>query len=123
LDLSPFPFAVLRHESPRGLHWDFFLESGGVLRAWSLPALPAPAVELTCEALADHRLAYLDYEGPISEGRGAVTRWDRGRYSVCREDADELLLDLSGTKLSGHVSLRPVPGQPRQWRFLWTPGT
>ena len=39
-------------------------------------------VEMDAEVLPDHRLAYLDYEGPISGDRGSVTRWDRGTYDV-----------------------------------------
>ena len=74
-------FALLIHESPRGLHYDFFLEKGDVLKTWALTQLPAPGLEIPCDALADHRPIYLDYEGPISEGRGTVTRWDQGTYS------------------------------------------
>ena len=51
------------------------LEAGDVLKTWALPQPPQPGVEMECTALADHRLAYLDYEGPLSGNRGAVTRW------------------------------------------------
>ncbi len=59
-------FALLTHDNPRGLHYDFFLEDGEVLKTWALPRLPEPGIELPCDALADHRPIYLDYEGPIS---------------------------------------------------------
>ena len=49
-----------------------------MLKTWACREPPQAGVEIPCEALADHRLAYLDYEGPISGGRGSVTRWDRG---------------------------------------------
>ncbi len=71
-------FVILCHENHRGAHFDFMLESGDVLKTWALPQPPASGVEIECEALADHRLAYLDYEGPVSGGRGSVARWDRG---------------------------------------------
>ena len=75
-------FVVLRHDSPEGMHYNLMLEVGGVLRTWSLPEPPVAGVELECRLLADHRLAYLDYKGPISGGRGTVTRWDRGTYEI-----------------------------------------
>ena len=63
-------FVILRHELPdprrRGVHWDFMLEHAGVLRTWALAEEPAPNKPISAEALADHRLAYLNYEGPVS---------------------------------------------------------
>ena len=66
------------------LHWDSMLETDGVLRTWALPAEPAKDHEMIAEALADHRLAYLDYEGPISGDRGEVRRWDAGEWESVR---------------------------------------
>ena len=44
--------------------------------------VPAPGVEMIAEALGDHRLDYLDYEGPVSGDRGLVSRWDRAVTAV-----------------------------------------
>jgi hypothetical protein len=110
-------FAILRHDGPQGSHWDLLLETGGVLRAWSLPQPPQPGVEMTAEALPDHRLIYLEYEGPISGGRGTVTAWDRGDYRWVRQDDAQLVIQLSGQKLAGRAVLRLLPGQARQWQF------
>jgi len=71
-------FALLRHDSPRGRHWDLLLEFGPVLRTWELTELPRPGREMVCRALPDHRPVYLDYEGPISGGRGSVVREEGG---------------------------------------------
>jgi len=99
-------FAILRHESPTGLHWDLLLEMGSVLRTFALPSLPEPGAEIACKPLPDHRLMYLDYEGEISGGRGAVVRHDRGQYQIVSERNDELVLNLRGEKIVGRVSLR-----------------
>ena len=112
-------FALLRHDSPRGLHWDFLLETGQQLRAWALPNLPQRGAELICEALSDHRLAYLDYEGEISGGRGSVTRWDQGSFDLQCGGDPQWLIELHGEKLTGSVSLQPLADQPERWRFLW----
>ncbi len=109
-------FALLVHDSPRGMHYDFFLEAGDVLKTWALPQEPEPGLEINCEALADHRPLYLDYEGPISGGRGTVAGWDRGTYSVEAWRDDEIIVALAGSKLAGRVALRRTAGQ---WRFQW----
>ena len=103
----PMPrFALLIHDSPRGLHYDFFLEEGEVLKTWALPHLPEPGLEIACEALADHRPIYLDYEGPISGGRGTVARWDQGTFVIELWTDDEIIVELAGAKLAGRVELR-----------------
>jgi hypothetical protein len=102
-------YVILLHELPEGheraRHWDLMLEQEGVLRTWALAG--EPAAELACEAreLADHRLAYLDYEGPVSGDRGQVTRWDRGQYRVLEQAADQVVLELAGPKLQATVTL------------------
>lgn len=97
-------FVILRHESPRGLHFDFMLEMGDVLKTWALPRLPEPGVEMPCESLGDHRPEYLDYEGPVSGGRGSVVRYDRGTYLIVHESESQLAVELSGEKLIGRAT-------------------
>jgi hypothetical protein len=74
-------YVILTHDHPFP-HWDFMLEDGSVLRTWRLLAQPAAGQIVRAEKLPDHRLAYLDYEGPVSGGRGVVARWDYGTYDV-----------------------------------------
>jgi hypothetical protein len=123
VDLSKAPrrFALLIHDSPRGLHYDFFLEVGDVLKTWALPQAPEAGLEMPCEALADHRPMYLDYEGPVSGGRGTVRRWDQGSYAVEFWSAEEIIVGLVGTKLAGRVELRRTAGFHERWRFRWQP--
>jgi hypothetical protein len=74
-------YVILMHDHPF-LHWDLMLEDGNVLRTWRLLQVPAAGRTAKAEQLADHRLAYLDYEGPVSGGRGNVARWDHGTYDA-----------------------------------------
>ncbi len=110
-------FAILRHEGPQGLHWDLLLESGAVLRTWALPEAPAPGVEAVARALPDHRLLYLDYEGPIAGQRGHVTACDRGTYLCRRQTQTEWAVELCGERVRGLATLRQLPGTPDQWQF------
>jgi hypothetical protein len=107
-------FVVLRHDCPTGFvrppHWDFMLEIGGTLRTWALAAEPCASQAAPAQRLADHRLAYLDYEGPISGDRGSVSRWDRGSYQLVRETADELIVTVIGQRLQGQVELSRIQG-------------
>jgi hypothetical protein len=72
-------FVVLAHDWPTP-HWDLLLEAGPVLKAWRLLAEPGVGRVVAAEPNSDHRLLYLDYEGPLSGGRGSVRRWDAGTF-------------------------------------------
>jgi hypothetical protein len=92
----------------RASHWDFMLESGTTLRTWSLVDEPAYGTGLIAEALADHRVAYLNYEGPLSGGRGAVTRWDEGAYETLEETVARIVVSLRGQRLVGRLLLEQI---------------
>ncbi len=98
-------FVVLRHDSPDGLHWDFMLEIGGALRTWALQDEPAANRRIAARALGDHRVAYLDYEGPVSDDRGTVSQWDGGTFEVVEVKRDLVVARLTGRKLVGRAVL------------------
>ena len=112
-------FVVLEHDHPT-LHWDFMLEHAGALKTWRLPVFPPVAGEkLAIQALADHRLAYLTYEGPVSGERGQVIRRDQGTYDFALNSDhslddffkhDRLALILQGGRLRGLVRLEHLDG-------------
>jgi hypothetical protein len=114
-------FVVLEHDSPRGLHWDLMLETAGVLATWALPRPPEPGLTIEAEALPGHRLAYLDYEGRISGGRGSVARWDQGTYAIQRWAASAIAVVLHGGRIKGLVTLDQISAQPARWRFSAVP--
>lgn len=85
-------FVVLRHDPgpkftrQQQTHWDWMFEKpDGMLRTFATDCLESldERVNLLAESLADHRHAYLDYEGPISNDRGTVRRVIRGVYQLC----------------------------------------
>lgn len=82
-------WAVLEHDFPF-LHWDLLLERQFTAAAmtWRLLRRPVCGEPIAAEALADHRVAYFDYEGPVSGGRGQVRRLDRGEWGEFRSDQD-----------------------------------
>ena len=104
----------------RPLHWDFMLETGTALRTWALQAEPAGSSPIDAIPLADHRLAYLDYEGPISGDRGSVTRWDVGNYELLIDESDRVAARLHGQKLNGKVDLQREVDSDQRWIFRFS---
>ena len=73
-------FVILVHDYP-SLHWDFLLETGDAAATWRLSDCPASGRIIDAERIEDHRLLYLNYEGPVSGGRGRVSRVFSGRWA------------------------------------------
>lgn len=111
-------FVVLDHDYPVQ-HWDFLLETGDVLRAWRLLAEPGVGRTVPAQPLTHHRTMYLDYEGPVSGGRGIVARWDAGTFAWVRDDVDEFVVDVAGGKLIGRVV---VSRTSRGWMWMCVEG-
>lgn len=84
---SPHRWALLRHDFP-WLHWDFLLARPNAPAAttWRLLRTPCVNEPIAALALPDHRLLYLDYEGPVSGGRGSVQRLDGGEWQEMATD-------------------------------------
>lgn len=132
-------FVLLRHETPtdapRPSHWDFMCERDGELITWAIEQLPtvwaAPLARAIPDSTSDtvaalalpaHRLAYLDYEGPVSGDRGHVTRSDSGEYEVIAWEQDALELELHGERVRGRVQLtRHAAKTGEAWRLHAVP--
>jgi DNA polymerase Ligase (LigD) len=98
-------FAILTHDHPF-FHWDLLLETGEVAWTWRLLDEPGPNRAIRAERIGNHRLLYLDYEGPVSGNRGCVTRWDTGTYRVTQESESELTVALTGARREWTIRLR-----------------
>jgi hypothetical protein len=100
-------FVVLEHDHPY-LHWDFLMEVGDHLRGWRLAEPPRAGACILAVAVADHRLTYLDYEGPVSAGRGTVQRWDTGTFDSDAVGEDHVHIIVAGSRIEGAVILERV---------------
>ena len=110
-------FVILEHHL-QGVHWDFMLESGAVLRTWRLAEAPGTARTIVATLLPNHRLVYLEYEGEVSGGRGHVRRWDWGQFEWVGDDPQSVEMTLHGQRLSGRVYLGTGASG---WAFRLTP--
>src|SRR5262245_45239102 len=110
-------FVVLEHDHPE-LHWDLLFEVGAVLWAWRLRAPLAPGVTVAAERNFDHRLLYLDYEGPVSGGRGVVHRWAHGEYTWREQGPRRWVADVTGPQMEGALTLEERP-EEAGWEVRW----
>lgn len=110
-------FVILRHADGVGEHFDLMIENGERLATWKFPSFPDPAVPASVlgQRIGEHRRIYLEYEGPISNDRGEVTREDEGN---CRIEAatDSLwVFDAEGSRFLGKFELRQSSSESDEW--------
>ncbi len=106
-------YAILEHDFPHR-HWDLLLEAAGQLRSWRLAEEPRAGSSMRADAIASHRLLYLDFEGPIAGDRGRVTRWDGGCYTGNVNGESNVTVNLEGLRYRGTVALELFNGL--EWR-------
>ncbi len=108
------------------------LEADGTLETWALGELPHdwPGIKgvevaglnsVAAAQLADHRLAYLDYEGPVSGDRGTVRRIDAGTYECRQRAPDRFVVDVVGEVIRGEIELQRTAGDASQWQLTFRP--
>jgi hypothetical protein len=102
--VSPARFVLLEH-CWKGVHWDFMLEAGDRLRTWAIDAPITSDQDLPARALPDHRLIYLNYQGPISGDRGTVRKIDEGTYRTIEWAPQRVRVIVTGAQLVGEVGL------------------
>ncbi len=96
-------FVVLLHQFPprseRESHWDLLLEQPHAkcnqLLTFEVSAPPQDWGKPTsAKRLHDHRSIYLEYEGPISGNRGAVSQVLKGDAQWVTQSENSLVLNL-----------------------------
>ncbi len=104
------PRFVVQEHHARRLHWDLRLERDGVLRSWAVPnGIPEdPDHNRKAIQTEDHPVAYLDFEGTIPTGNygaGEMSIWDRGTYVAEKFEADKVVVEFRGQRLTGRYAL------------------
>jgi len=110
-------FVILEHDWPER-HWDFMLEAGTVLQTWKLTLAPKPGVDIPAEKSFDHRIQYLDYEGPVSGGRGVVVRCDAGTFEVIADQDNRREFRIQGKRVRGTAEI--TGNSESGWNWRWS---
>jgi bifunctional non-homologous end joining protein LigD len=139
-DRTPEPFGgrrptggrlfVVQKHAARRLHYDLRLEMDGVLKSWAVPKGPSvhPEEKRLAVHVEDHPIEYADFEGVIPKdnyGAGAVIVWDRGRYTMAKDEdplkgleRGKLEVEFSGFKMRGRWTLVRMSGKEKDWLLL-----
>jgi bifunctional non-homologous end joining protein LigD len=124
-------FVIQQHHA-RALHWDLRLERDGVLVSWAVPrGIPRdPARNHLAVQTEDHPMEYATFSGEIPAGEyggGTMTIYDSGTYTTEKWRDKEVMIVLSGARVSGRYVLFRTDG--RNWMIHrmdpppdgWTP--
>ncbi|MFM7151016.1 MAG: DNA polymerase ligase N-terminal domain-containing protein, partial [Gemmataceae bacterium] len=87
-------FALLKHDHPFD-HFDLLLQREESLKSWRLVSIPRAGEPQSATVIPDHRLMYLDYEGPVSSNRGHVQRVDGGELQWLHAGEDQVEVAVS----------------------------
>jgi hypothetical protein len=113
--MSQLHYVILHHEGIGLPHFDlmFELEPGAALSTWRCEQWPVrDRIRIT--RLLDHRRDYLEYEGPISGGRGHVRRVASGQY-LLRSDIDPIDPDRLNWEMRFQEPATPQGVLIRRW--------
>ena len=109
---------VIQEHHARRLHYDLRLERDGVLASWAVPkGVPVDTHENHLAVRTeDHPIEYLTFSGSIPKGEygaGNMTIWDTGTYTTEKWRDSEVIVRLSGQRVSGRYVLIRTDGD--QW--------
>jgi hypothetical protein len=122
---TPLRFVILHHTGCDRPHWDWFFEESQALVGWRVYHDPTRQAKdgLVLFRQGDHRKHYLDYEGPLSAGRGQVRRVAAGVYRLTARQPDCWRGVLEGQPVAGPFELRR--SESDRWLLtgsMWRPG-
>ena len=111
---------LLRHELPDGTgHFDWMIETENAaeglvsFRVWDRIDQPGLGV-FRALRVADHRSAYLDFQGPVSAGRGSVSRVATGIVESIEDNGTSIRVQGSFPGLDATWTGRRIDGD---WAF------
>lgn len=97
---------VIHFHSTETDHYDFMLEKDDFLLTWRIDLIEYNKMlkgeQASAVKIHDHNRKYLDYQGPVSCGRGHVKLIDSGEYRL----SGSSIFSLQGKILSGTLTIK-----------------
>lgn len=129
---TPKRFVILHHQVAAGFgrtaqdHFDWMFQTGPTLTTFATPIrsdMQTP-FEVACSRLPDHRIAYLDFEGPIPDrgdqcDRGSVRRIAQGTFTEMENTPNCFSATLAIDSMNANVDFRQA--DESQWVLRFTP--
>ncbi len=76
-----------------------------MLMTWELSSLLTSQNKQVVRRLANHRMLYLDFQGPLSNDRGTVKLIDSGSLEWMTLESERLIARLEGQTIAGRLTL------------------
>lgn len=108
-------------------HFDWMFDRGDALWTWATDQYPELTSTGPLEAvrLADHRRAYLDYEGLVSGNRGKVSRVESGEFETIHETEDGFQFRVTGERCGiirfQRTCAADIPERSPRWCWSFLP--
>ena len=112
------PFVIQRHTGWGVDHYDLMISVGESLATWQIETFPgdiAIGQSVPTRRLADHRLEYLTYEGPVSDGRGEVSIAVAGQCELLSESEGRWEFVLTWQQGKGRFELTSDQNADDAW--------
>src|SRR3954454_21767650 len=120
--MPPLRYVILWHDGVAEPHYDLMFETlpRSALATWRSARWPVEGPTIVTR-LKDHRRAYLEYEGELSERRGRVERVAAGTCSVeVGEGSVRHITLLTGAR-SQQLRFRPIDAAQQTWEVVPQP--
>ena len=98
---------VLHHHITEPDHHDLMVEHGDILLTWRIASEEIANLEkhqpVQGERIQDHHKKFLEYEGPLSPGKGRVEKIDTGTCKITSLQENSIDISINGTLLKGQL--------------------
>jgi len=118
------PIFVVHEHWASHHHFDFRLETDGVLKSWAVPKNPpqTKTQKRLAVQVEDHPLEYAKFKGEIPNGlygAGKVEIWDIGEILSLKSQPNLIEFELKGKKLIGRYALvHPSKFEKKNWLLI-----
>ena len=111
-------YSIIKHTlSDYTFHYDFLIKKNDILQCWQFSSIANIEIGelIFCKKIFDHRLKYLNYQGPISNNRGKVQIIQNGFLEIIIQEDNLVRFRIDSELLNGNFEIRKI--QSEAWEF------